>query len=60
MFLISTVLSCLGCVFPYAFAYMDFLAIKLLPPIVCHSSSLGRLASEPPSLRVASAGDAKR
>ena len=30
------------------------------PPIVCHSSSLGLLASESPSLRVASAGDAKR
>ena len=30
------------------------------PPIVCHSSSLGLLSSESPSLRVASAGDAKR
>ena len=30
------------------------------PPIVWYSSSLGLLASESPSLRVASAGDAKR
>ena len=37
MLLISTILSCLGFVFPYVFCFMDFLAIKLLN---CWSVSL--------------------
>ena len=30
MFLISTILSCIGFVFPYVFGFMDFLVVKLL------------------------------